>query len=140
MRSFWDAFLRTAQPDAPRQENSSNNVQIGGLFQVTFKHHLKWFYFRATGIGHIQRPELTPEPLSSDGLPPPTSTRSVCFTAEDGPIDTPIYWRMDLRPGTTFRGPAIVEEFGSTVPIHPGFEVAVDEHRNLIVTREGAES
>ena len=28
----------------------------------------------------------------------------------------------------------IVEEFGSTVPIHPGFEVRVDEYLNLIVT------
>ncbi len=29
----------------------------------------------------------------------------------------------------------IVEEFGSTVPIHPGFQVRVDEYLNLIVTR-----
>ena len=33
-------------------------------------------------------------------------------------------------------GPVIIEEFGSTVPVHPGFQVRVDEFLNLIVTRE----
>jgi N-methylhydantoinase A len=30
----------------------------------------------------------------------------------------------------------VIEEFGSTVPIHPGFVGRVDEFRNLVVTRE----
>jgi N-methylhydantoinase A len=29
----------------------------------------------------------------------------------------------------------VVEEFGSTVPIHPGFTARVDDHANLVVTR-----
>ena len=32
-------------------------------------------------------------------------------------------------------GPAIIEEFGSTVPLHPGFTARIDDFRNLIVTR-----
>ncbi len=32
-------------------------------------------------------------------------------------------------------GPAIIEEFGSTVPLHPGFDAEVDAFLNLIVTR-----
>ena len=32
-------------------------------------------------------------------------------------------------------GPVIIEEFGSTVPVHPGFTVRVDDYLNLIVTR-----
>ena len=35
-------------------------------------------------------------------------------------------------------GPVIIEEFGSTVPVHPGFQVRVDEYLNLIVTRQDA--
>ena len=31
---------------------------------------------------------------------------------------------------------AIVEEFGSTVPVHPGFAVRVDALGNLVVTKE----
>ncbi len=45
-------------------------------------------------------------------------------------------WRPDLAPGATVDGPAIIEEFGSTVPLHPGFTARVDDHLNLIVTRQ----
>ena len=34
-------------------------------------------------------------------------------------------------------GPAVVEEFGSTVPVHPGFRAAVDRFGNLLVRRQG---
>ena len=74
-------------------------------------------------------------------LPPRTSGsigRPVCFDAEAGYVDTPVVSRTDLPPGSTLTGPVIVEEFGSTVPIHPGFEVRVDEYLNLIVTRSDA--
>ena len=62
--------------------------------------------------------------------------RPVCFDAEAGYVDTDVYWRPDLRAGDTFSGPAIVEEFGSTVPVHPGFTVRVDAIGNLVVTKE----
>jgi N-methylhydantoinase A len=32
-------------------------------------------------------------------------------------------------------GPAIIEEYGATVPLHPGFTATVDQLANLIVTR-----
>ena len=58
----------------------------------------------------------------------------MCFEPDDGYVETPVHWREDLEPGTTVPGPAIIEEFGSTVPLHPGFTARVDELRNLIVT------
>ena len=67
---------------------------------------------------------------------PERSRRPVCFDAADGYVDTPVHWRPDLAPGSTVRGPAIIEEFGSTVPLHPGFVARVDGYRNVIVTRE----
>ena len=44
--------------------------------------------------------------------------------------------RTDLLPGAEVEGPAIIEEFGSTVPLHPGFTARIDEYLNIIVTRE----
>jgi N-methylhydantoinase A len=58
----------------------------------------------------------------------------VCF---DDWLGTPIYSRSDLAAGDEFTGPAIVEEFGSTTPVHPGFRVRVDAYGNLVVTRPG---
>src|SRR5690242_20912835 len=43
------------------------------------------------------------------------SRRDVCFDPDDGYVDTPVIWRADLGAGDTFTGPAIVEEFGSTI-------------------------
>ena len=45
---------------------------------------------------------------------------------------TPVYWRPDLAPGDVVVGPAIIEEFGSTVPLHPGFTATVDRFGNLV--------
>ena len=40
-----------------------------------------------------------------------------------------------MNPGDVVAGPAIIEEFGSTVPVHPGFEATVDPYGNLLLTR-----
>jgi N-methylhydantoinase A len=105
---------------------------------------VEWVNLRVTGIGPITRPELqevperAPEEPVGDGLPAQRSRRPVCFDPDDGYVDTPVLWRPDLRAGDTFSGPAIVEEFGSTVPVHPGFGVRVDRWGNLVLTREVA--
>ena len=44
----------------------------------------------------------------------------------------------ELPPGAFFDGPAIVEEFGSTVPVHPGFVATVDRFGNLLLVKEPA--
>jgi N-methylhydantoinase A len=95
---------------------------------------VEWVNLRVSGIGPITRPEIRRHPLAPRELSP-TSVRSVCFAAEDGYVDTPVLWRPDLTAGTTVAGPAIIEEFGSTVPLHPGFVAAVDEYLNLVVRR-----
>ena len=52
-------------------------------------------------------------------------------------MDTAIYDRPSLAPGEVLTGPAVVEEYGSTVPLHPGFTARVDDLGNLVVTRDG---
>jgi N-methylhydantoinase A len=46
---------------------------------------------------------------------------------------TPVYDRYRLGPGTSFAGPAIVEEHESTVVVGPGGTVSIDRYRNLRV-------
>jgi N-methylhydantoinase A len=103
---------------------------------------VEWVNLRVSGIGPIKRPEIK----HHDADPPVQNgrvgVRMVCFDAEQGYVDTPVVQRSDLAAGAQLAGPVIIEEFGSTVPIHPGFGVRVDEFLNLIVTRvdEGADS
>lgn len=47
--------------------------------------------------------------------------------------ESPVYDRYKLAPGTTFDGPAIVEERESTVVIGPGARCSIDALRNLRV-------
>jgi N-methylhydantoinase A len=100
---------------------------------------VEWVNLRVTGIGPITRPEIqtlgkvsTPLDQRQGGR---ATSRPVCFDAEQGYIDTPVIWRADLGAGDTFSGPAIVEEFGSTIPVHPGFVVEVDDWANLVIRK-----
>ena len=88
------------------------------------------------GFARLQRPEIRRASVVEGGRHGPSRTRPVCFDAAAGYVDATVLWRPDLAAGTTVEGPAIIEEYGSTVPIHPGFAARVDDYRNLIVTRE----
>ncbi|MEO8888758.1 MAG: hydantoinase/oxoprolinase family protein, partial [Jatrophihabitantaceae bacterium] len=95
---------------------------------------VEWVNLRVSGIGPIQRPELRELPPGDpDAEKARTGTRAVCFDAGSGYVDTGVYWRADLAPGAVVTGPAIVEEYGSTVPLHPGFTTRVDVFGNLLV-------
>lgn len=63
-------------------------------------------------------------------------TRRAYFPELGGYIDTPIYDRYALTPGTGFDGPAIVEERESTVIVGPDCSFRIDEQLNLIVELE----
>ncbi|MCH1865920.1 hydantoinase/oxoprolinase family protein [Nocardioides sp. CFH 31398] len=99
---------------------------------------VEWVNLRVSGIGPIQRPEIASYDLAPSE-PVETGRRAVCFDPEAGYVEVPVLWRPDLTPGTTVTGPAIIEEFGSTVPLHPGFTARVDAYRNLVVERQSTE-
>lgn len=97
------------------------------------RHGVEWVNLRVSGIGPIRRPELQRlAPGDGDPSGALTGTRPVWFDAWH---DTPVYWRPDLAAGDVVAGPAIVEEFGSTIPVHPGFRAEVDELANVVVRR-----
>ncbi len=132
-----DAGALTSVADAFHAEH---RALYGYDFSGDDSQQVEWVNLRVSGIGPIKRPEIRrSSPLVEQGAPAPVTrpgeSRSVCFDAEAGYVDTPVVSRADLLPGSEVTGPVIIEEFGSTVPIHPGFQVRVDEYLNLIVTR-----
>jgi N-methylhydantoinase B len=127
----------TLDADSAEQVSAGFHAAHAGLYGYAFAgradQRVEWVNLRVTGIGPIDRPELA-EHDAGDGDPSRALTghRRVVFdTALDG---VPVYWRERLRPGDVLAGPAIVEEFGSTIPLHPGFEARVDAHLNLVIT------
>jgi N-methylhydantoinase A len=110
----------------------------GYCFRDKPEQQVEWVNLRVTGVGPIRRPRLRrAEPGDGDAARARTGTRPVCFDARVGRVDTPVYARAGLRPGDRVGGPAVVEEYGATLPLHPGFRAEVDRLGNLVVGRAG---
>ena len=156
LRYFGQAFeVRVAVPEGDLDDaalaaaadafHAEHRVLYGYDFSGDASQQVEWVNLRVSGIGPITRPEIRRVPSDGfvTGLRPSSTSgagRAVCFDAEAGYVETPVVQRDSLAPGSSISGPVIVEEFGSTVPIHPGFEVRVDEYLNLIVTRGRSEA
>ena len=56
--------------------------------------------------------------------------------ALDGKHEAAIYDGDKLNPGMQFEGPAIVEDAGTTIVVHPGNRVSIDAYRNIHIELE----
>ncbi|HSS68138.1 MAG TPA: hydantoinase/oxoprolinase family protein, partial [Nocardioidaceae bacterium] len=98
---------------------------------------VEWVNLRVTGVGPIRKPEVrtTPATGGAGASDARSGSRRVFF---DEWVDATTYDRDRLGDGDIVVGPAVVEEFSSTFPVHPGFAAAVDTHGNLVVTTSTA--
>ena len=131
-----DGELDQESADQACQAFHAAHRQLYGYdFATDPRQAVEWVNLRVSGIGPIRRPDMIElEPRSegtADGAR--SGSRRVFF---DDWVDTPTYNRPDLAPGDVVTGPAIIEEFGSTVPVHPGFAATVDAYGNLLLTKE----
>ncbi|TYB44625.1 hydantoinase/oxoprolinase family protein [Actinomadura chibensis] len=144
LRYYGQAFeVRVAAPAGPpdgafraevvRRFHDAHEALYGYCHRDDPRHPVEWVNLRVSGIGPIDRPRLAERP-PGDGDPSRalTGARRVYF---DDWTDTPVYRREKLAPGDAVTGPAVIEEFGSTLPLHPGFTAELDGHGNLVVTR-----
>jgi N-methylhydantoinase A len=116
--------------------HAAHRQLYGYDFAADPRQAVEWVNLRVTGIGPIRRPDVAELKPRDGGVDRSVAgTRRVFF---DDWLDTPIHWRPDLGAGDVVRGPAVIEEFGSTVPVHPGFAATVDRFGNLLLTRDPA--
>lgn len=86
-------------------------------------------------------PKVPLAAASSAGSRPnaqPIGHRNCYF--DGGLLDTPIFRRDSLGPGTVLSGPAVVEQADSTFVIHPGQRAQVDTYANIVVSTGGGEA
>jgi N-methylhydantoinase A len=144
LRYFGQAFeVRVPLPEGPfdaaaaqvavGEFHDGHERLYGYCFRDRPEQQVEWVNLRVTGVGPISRPAL--RTLSAAGAPSPNGTRDVWFDAAF--VATPIYWRPDLGAGAVIEGPAVIEEYGATVPLHPGFTATVDGLGNLVVRADG---
>ncbi|HEY7065488.1 MAG TPA: hydantoinase/oxoprolinase family protein [Chloroflexota bacterium] len=88
--------------------------------------------FRVRCVLRLPKPALRAAPADgADASHAQKGTRPVFFRGEFVPA--PIYAGEALRPGNVVAGPAVIEGGATTVPVHPGQTVRVDQHLNLIM-------
>jgi N-methylhydantoinase A len=147
LRYYGQAFeVRVPAPDGPvddafraevvRRFHDAHESLYGYCYRDDdARHQVEWVNLRVSGIGPITRPRRRERP-PGDGDPVRAhiGTRRVFF---DDWAMTPRYARERLAPGDVLRGPAVIEEYGSTLPLHPGFTATADALGNLVVTRAG---
>ncbi len=145
LRYFGQAFeVRVPVPDGDLDRCAADAVAgafhdahralYGYDFAGDEAQQVEWVNLRVTGVGPIDRPAPRSLP-AGDGRPAATGERDVHFGRPERAL---IYDRAALRAGDQLTGPAVIEEFGSTIPVHPGFRATVDGHGNVVLTREPA--
>jgi N-methylhydantoinase A len=128
---------RAATEDVAQAFHAAHRQLYGYDFANDPRQAVEWVNLRVSGIGPIRRPDIVVLPSRAEGTVGDaiSGSRRVFF---DDWVDTATYNRPDLAPGDVVTGPAIIEEFGSTVPVHPGFVATVDAYGNLLLTKESA--
>ncbi|MGY1672070.1 hydantoinase/oxoprolinase family protein [Geodermatophilus sp. SYSU D00710] len=128
---------RAAAEDVAQAFHAAHRQLYGYDFADDPRQAVEWVNLRVSGIGPIRRPDVVELPAGDGGVERAvTGSRRVFF---DDWVDTPTHDRTRLAPGDVVAGPAVVEEFGSTVPVHPGFAATVDRFGNLLLTKEAGQ-
>jgi N-methylhydantoinase A len=110
---------------------------FGYCYRDDDRNPVEWVNLRVTGIGPIERPAIAElDPGDGDVKRARTGHRRVFF---DGKWwQAAVYRRDSLRAGDAVEGPAVIEEFGSTLPVAPGFAGRVDRLGTVVLTKIGA--
>jgi N-methylhydantoinase A len=143
LRYFGQAYeVRIALPDGGLTPELAETVveafhdEHRSLYGYDFRgdprQEVEWVNVRVTGVGPIRKPEVRQVAPGNGATGAVTGVRQVYF---DDWVETRIYDRSRLGAGDVVDGPAVLEEFSSTVPVHPGFRAEVDRFGNLVIRR-----
>ena len=80
---------------------------------------------------HVGKLELREQPTTGAGLAAARKGERDVDYALEGVHPAAIYDADRLEPGMRFTGPAIVEDPGMTIVVHPGNPVSVDDYGNV---------
>jgi len=61
--------------------------------------------------------------------------RTIYFENEEQWLETPVYLKDKLREGSVVFGPAIIEQYDSTIVVYPEWVAKVDSYSNVLLSR-----
>ncbi|QDQ95542.1 hydantoinase/oxoprolinase family protein [Rhodococcus sp. WB9] len=118
--------------EAAERFHQAHQELYGYDFRGDPHQHVEWVNLRVSGIGPIKRPTLNEIAAGAGAESAVTGTRPAYF---DEWVTTQVYDRARLGAGDVLEGPAVIEEFSSTIPVHPGFQARIDTFGNIRITK-----
>lgn len=88
---------------------------------------------RVQAVGEANRPEVLER--IKDGADATPTTRRPIYWAGKGWTECDIYDRTELTRDQVVAGPTVIEEYGSTVVVSPGWRARTDMYGNLILEK-----
>ena len=118
--------------DVAEHFHDAHRALYGYDFRGDPRQEVEWVNLRVTGVGPIRAPEIR-EVSSGAGADTAISGRRQVYF--DSWVVAAIYDRAKLGAGDVIDGPAVLEEFSSTSPVHPGFRAEIDQFGNVRIAR-----
>jgi N-methylhydantoinase A len=127
-------------PDGPIDEAAV--AEIADTFHTSYEREytyrldapVEFVGAHVVAIAEVGKLAPTPLPPTGRTLADAVKGRRQVDYATEGIHEADIYEGELLEPGMSFKGPAIVETKGSTIVVHAGNDVTVDDYGNLLIT------
>jgi N-methylhydantoinase A len=93
--------------------------------------------FRIRGVGRLVRPKTRAQTEGVSDASAALTARRQVFFKQGGWIQSPIYDRAKLLANNRIEGPAVINEFDSTILVLPGHSAVVNAFGDLVVIKSG---
>jgi N-methylhydantoinase A len=135
--------VEVALPDGPI--DAAAVAEITDAFHASYEreytyrldHRVEFVGTHVVAIAEVGKLTPAPLPAATRSLDEARAGRRSIDFATEGIHESDVYTGELLEPGMRFQGPAIVEAKGSTIVIHPGNEVSIDDYGNVIIELGG---
>ena len=135
--------VEVALPDGPIDAEAV--AAIADAFHAAYEreytyrldHQVEFVGTHVVAVAEVGKLTPAPLPAAARSLDEARAGRRSVDFATEGVHESDVYTGELLEPGMRFQGPAIVESKGSTIVIHPGNEVSIDDYGNVIIELGG---
>ncbi|MFO1091428.1 MAG: hydantoinase/oxoprolinase family protein [Hyphomicrobiales bacterium] len=135
--------IRVAIP--PRKLTQADGAKIRAAFEKLYRQiyglvipgqEVEAVTFSVTASSVPKRSEKA-RTVRAATAPKPLRHRQVYDAALGKLAKTPVYWRFDLKPGSSVNGPAIIAEHETSTVVGSGFRATVNSLGYLVLDRKG---
>ncbi len=82
------------------------------------------------------KPPISARKVSAKSKPKALRLRKIYDASLGKQVSAPVYWRFDLKPGASFKGPAIIAEHETSTIVSANFSARIDSLGYIVMERK----